>query len=109
MGAEQIRELLAEARRVRARWKSDPSSLDARETAEVLQLFDRLVAASEHLLQEHDQLGGRLKRKSVFTRPMSDFLTAEQESGSGQSSSPAKPQEPSSAPLSGAAGSETPH
>lgn len=107
MGADQIREWLAEARRVRARWKSDPAPLDPRETAELLQLFDRLVAASEQLLHEHDQLGGRLKRTSVFTRPMSEFLSGDEESSGSETSSAVEPQAPSPAPLPGAS-RETP-
>src|SRR3954465_1769304 len=102
MGVEHIRDLLIEARRARARLQSDSNKPN-----EFFELFDRLVAACEQLMQEHDQLGGRLRRTSIFTRPLTDFLSGE-DALEAEGNAP-EPESPPSNPSPSAARGDNPH
>jgi hypothetical protein len=107
MGVEHIRDLLIEARRARARLHSDSTQPDQPSREKFLELFDRLVAACEQLMQEHDQLGGRLRRTSIFTRPLTDFLSDE-DSLEAEENAP-EPESPPSNPSPSSAGGDNPH
>jgi hypothetical protein len=67
MGTEQIRQLLEDARRIQARCKenSTPSTDPG-----LLTCFDQMIECVGELLSEREQFSGRLRRTSIFTRPV---------------------------------------